>query len=148
MYANSLFRAGVRIQINLFSGPAAHPVEYGLVPGGLANASISVPVRNNGNTAPQSHFEITFYSNESLTQTIGTTVIGPPVGVFPGMTGCATKSLSAEVIWEGLPSGLHQYWALIDSGDLITETDKSDNVTSGFVLIDPEQLFVPTVFRG
>ena len=114
-------------------------------PGDSATAILSVSIRNNGSVAPLSPFEVTFYKDGSLTQPIGSDTVHPPGINNPGMIGCARKDVVVEVPWEGLSSGKHRYWVLIDSEGVIDESQEDDNVATGFVLVNPDQAFAPLI---
>jgi hypothetical protein len=129
--------------INLRGDAVSFPKVFTELPGGIATASLSISVRNNGNVAPLSPFQVTFYEDEALSQPIGTATVEPPGVNNPGMTGCARREVFVEVLWEGLSTGLHRYWTEIDSGGWINESDESDNVSSGYVIVNPEQAFTP-----
>jgi hypothetical protein len=137
-----------KIYINLRGDAVSYPIVFTQLPGGSTTASLSISVRNNGNVAPLSPFQVTFYEDEALSQPIGTATVQPPGIDIPGMTGCARREITAEVLWEGLTSGTHRYWAEIDSGGWINESDKSDNVSSGFVVVNPEQAFAPLIMKS
>jgi hypothetical protein len=131
--------------INLRGDAVSFPKVFTQLPGGSTTAAPSISIRNNGNVAPLSPFQVTFYADEALSQPIGTTGVQPPGVKKPGVIGCARKEFMAEVAWDGLSTGLHRYWAKIDSGGWIDESDESDNVSSGYVLVNPEQAFIPFV---
>jgi hypothetical protein len=129
--------------INLYGASVSYPKVFTQPPGDSATAMLSVSVRNNGNQAPLSPFEVTFYKDGSLTQPIGTKTIQPPRINNPGMIGCARKDIIVDVPWEGLTTGKHRYWVLIDNEGVIDESQEDDNVTTGFVLVNPDQVFTP-----
>ncbi len=97
--------------------------------GGTATAQLSASFRNNGNIAIQKPFTVTFYEDAALTQAIGSTRVAPDI------LGCATKRYSAKLDWEGLSTGKHQFWAKIDSSNVINESNESDNRGSGQVTV-------------
>ena len=118
-------------------------------PGGAAVATLKVNVGNNGNINVSVPFSVTFYADSNLTQVIDTTSV-PMAGTdspgFP-VPGCARRTIMAQAIWGDLSPGLHQYWVVIDSGSQIAESDEYDNVISGFVIINPQQIFLPIMRR-
>lgn len=128
---------------------AARPLTLNLRPGyvtspvviGATSATISASVRNNGNTATAAPFVVTFYSNAALTNAIGS------VTVPAGLGGCARQEHVVSVTWSGLSSGLNRYWVKIDRDNTIGESNENDNVTSGFVLVNPRQLHMPVIRR-
>lgn len=95
----------------------------------LATAKLSVSFRNNGNIAIGDSFKVTFYSDEALTQPIGSTSIASEI------RGCATRVYKAEIEWSSLPLGTHPFWVKVDSENEIIESpkDNKDNVGSGQV---------------
>ena len=62
-----------------------------------------------------------------------------------GLQGCAVHFMDASVIWSDLPVGSHQFWAKIDPLDLINESNETDNITSGEVLVLPARSYMPVV---
>jgi len=57
--------------------------------------------------------------------------------------GCAWQKFTATVAWNGLSPGVHHYWLNVE-GDAYT----ADNVATGYVLINPRQVFLPVVLRN
>jgi hypothetical protein len=104
---------------------------------GAATAQLGVTFRNNGNTRTLAPFQVTFYGDAAMTQPIGSTVV--PAGVM----GCATRPYSASVVWSGLTPGVHRYWVKLDSTSVLGETSETDNVGSGFVIVDPQRVYLP-----
>ena len=106
-----------------------------------ATAQISVVFRNNGNTNVEKPFNVTFYSNSSLTNEIGSVRIDPEVA------GCATASYEATVEWSGLSKGAHKFWVVIDSEAEIQEVpaDNLDNTGSGTVVVYSDRANLPVV---
>lgn len=120
------------LAVNLVAEKAAFPV----VKGGTS-ADISVTFRNNGNAKVGQSFTVTFYSNTSLTNVIGSVTIPATV------EGCARRDYTATVTWNGLTPGVNRYWAVLDTGEAISEQNEADNIISGFVLVEPQQIFLP-----
>ncbi|MCA9873177.1 MAG: hypothetical protein KC441_05965 [Anaerolineales bacterium] len=106
-------------------------------------ATLSVFFRNNGNTAVTTPFNVTFYSNAAMTNVIGTASFTPKV------EGCAMVAYeSLDVQWTNLAPGAHPFWVKIDSSASIPETNESDNVGYGTVIVDPAaQVFLPGILR-
>ncbi|MCZ7673002.1 MAG: hypothetical protein M5U34_40720 [Chloroflexi bacterium] len=96
---------------------------------------------NNGSIAVSTPFTVTFYSDVALTQEIGSSLVTQTIG------GCAREAVEVSVSWHGLGPGLHKFWGVIDSGNDVVGENKADNEFAGFVLVDPLQLFLPTVRR-
>ena len=109
-----------------------------------------VAVRNNGNTRVNDPITVTFYSDEALTQVLGTKTIQVPDNDAPGMTGCAVrpKWVSIDATWEGgMAPGEYRYWIKVDSSESIDESDEADNVTSGIILMMPAGVYLPITLR-
>jgi hypothetical protein len=104
-------------------------------------AAIHVSIMNNGTIPVSVPFTVTFYADEAMIQEIGSYEIDGEIN------GCVRNALEASVNWSGLTPGLNRYWGLIDSGSDVENENKSDNVFTGFVLVDPDQVFLPTVHR-
>jgi hypothetical protein len=133
--------------INLFSDLTSSPIEFTQTPTQTVDATLSLSVRNNGNITPLTPFVVTFYKDGALNQPIGTATVQPPGLNLAGMVGCARRGVIVEVLWEGLHTGFHRYWAEIDGDGWIIESDESDNIASGFVLVNPEQIFIPIAVK-
>jgi hypothetical protein len=96
----------------------------------------------------KTNFNVTFYSDEDLTQVIGTATVEGPSEDTLGLQGCAVHYMLASVIWSNLPVGNHRFWAKIDPLDQINESIETDNITSGEVLVLPALLYFPAVNRN
>jgi hypothetical protein len=107
---------------------------------GTTTATISAEIRNNGNISVTNPMSVTFYADEAQT------VVIDSVTLPAGLDGCARRGGSVSVQWSGLSAGVNRYWVVVDSGGAVAESDEADNVLSGFVIVDPEQVFLP-VFR-
>ena len=145
------YRAIVAAQptsINLTAGSAPNVVGYVTQPGDTGTVSIQVGFFNNGTTGVGDPFEVTFYADAALTEVIGTAVVDQDShGTINGCAWGRNTDFTA-VTWSDLPVGVHQFWAKIDSSNVITaETDESDNVASGKVTIYPEANFTPIIAR-
>jgi hypothetical protein len=108
---------------------------------GVISAPLTVTVRNNGSIPVSVPFTVTFYSDAALTQEIGSYQITDTIG------GCTRQYADASVVWSGLTPGINYFWGIIDSGDDVAGEDKSDNTFTGFVLVDPNQTFLPIMRR-
>jgi hypothetical protein len=128
------------LTINLLPDHASSPVAFTETPTGTVNVPLSIGVRNNGNRPVTMPFTVTFYRDAARTQSIGSTTIS-------GVGGCARRMAMATVTWNNLGPGVHSYWAVIDSGNVIPETNKSDNVIAGKVFVNPRQIFLPATRR-
>jgi hypothetical protein len=127
--------------INLFSDGVSYPVAF--ASGGTADVILSATLRNNGNKAPINQFFVTFYANAGLTQPIGSATVEAPSAYHSGMAGCARQQIKVSVNWNDLTPGLHRYWVKVDSSSVVGESNEGDNVASGFVIINPFQVFLP-----
>lgn len=87
---------------------------------------------NNGDQRIDRPFQVTFYRDASLSQVIGSTTVNPDVD------GCARRTYSATVQWNGLSPGQYNFWAKVDSENAIGESNEagSDNVVSGVAALD------------
>ncbi len=130
--------------VNLMAGEADKVIGYTAAPSTTTTVTLSVDLYNNGNMSLDTPFQVTFYEDEALSQAIGSVTINPI------LLGCARHTYTASVDWSDLGPGVHPYWVKVDSGDLINESNpgKSDNTTSGFVLVDPESIFLPVITRS
>ena len=108
-----------------------------------ATANLSVFFRNNGNRAIEQPFTVTFYKDEARTIEIGSTIVSSQV------SGCATSTYRASVVWTGLPLGKHRFWVTVDSGHAIVEGPnyKADNVGDGLVTVTKYGVRLPVIFR-
>lgn len=121
---------------NLFPGSVAHPIAFTSSPTGTTEVSLSATIYNNGNTYVRGPITATFYVDANLTQMIGS-------AVFPGtVIGCARQGVTLSVTWSGLTAGKHDFWVKVEGDE-----DTADNVARGFVLVNPDQTFLPLVSR-
>jgi len=115
------------------------PVVVATTDSGTATVEIHARFTNNGNVSVQHPFGVAFYRDEALTDLIGT------ASVTTTVQGCGIYEYEATRTWANLPVGEHKYWAKIDPGGAIPETDKSfaDNVAEGTVFIGTQTQFFP-----
>lgn len=113
------------------------------LPAGKATAQIGVSFRNNGNTAVDEPFTVTFYRDEARMDKIGSVVVADIV------RGCATIKYTAEVSWPGLVPGIYPFWVTVDSGGDISEMPpgQQGNLGSGLVIVHAQSSFIPIVMR-
>ncbi len=106
-----------------------------------ATAEISVNFRNNGNQKITDPFTVTFYKNAGLTQVIGSVTFNPDVN------GCSSSRYTASISWPGLPKGVHNYYAHVDSGSVIAEVPAGDgdNIGMGTVTVYTNQVKLPLI---
>lgn len=112
--------------VNLKAGQAAS------VTADSGTAELQVSFRNNGISLVSQPFQVTFYADAALTQVIGSASVNTAV------TGCSWQrdTNTASVTWTGLSSGVYNYWAKVDSGGAIAESNENDNVASGVVFVN------------
>ncbi|MCA9987221.1 MAG: hypothetical protein KDE09_04540 [Anaerolineales bacterium] len=128
--------ANVPLYVNLAPESPAHTATNS-----NGDATLSVRIYNNGSTTTDKPFEVSFYRDAFLTDLIGSVTV-PPVA------GCVREQLTATVVWEDVPAGLHNYWVAIDSFNKIPESNEVDNVTTGAVLADPvSTMYLPISLR-
>jgi hypothetical protein len=125
---------------NLQPWNAANVPGFAIAPSTTATVTLSVDVYNNGDTAVTTPTTVTFYSDQGMTSEIGSAVL-------PNLNGCARGPVSVGVNWSNLTEGVHRYWVKVDSGGVLAEESESDNTTSGLVIINPKQIFLPAAFR-
>jgi len=142
--------AAQTLNTNLLPDPPADIVAAPESGQTTVTATLTVDVRNNGTLRAEAPFNVTFYSDQALSQVIGTAVVPAPGGDFPGLTGCATRYVTVEVPWSDLGFGWHDYWIEVDSGGAIGEgpDGELDNVTQGRVLVPSTQVNLPAILRN
>src|SRR5690606_26770744 len=130
----------------------SQPVNVNLVPvqasspggetgeGDTANVEIWATFRNNGNTQVVNAFNVTFYADAALTVPIGTAV------VLQQVIGGSQIAYRASVAWDNLMPGVHPFWAKIDSTNVVPESNESDNVIRGIVLVDGDSTYLPVSY--
>jgi hypothetical protein len=110
-------------------------------PSGSGSAIITVHIYNTGTFSNASAFEVTLYSDSALTQPAGS------ASVATGPEGCAWRDAKATITWPGLSWGSHPFWIRVDSGNAVTESDETDNVTSSVVWVYPYGMLAPIIAR-
>ncbi len=142
---NALTEVGTNMRNIILSYPTDVNLKAERAPGVVlptsGTANISVQFVNNGDTSITMPFDVTFYSNSGLTNEIGSATINPI------LRGCARHTYTASVDWLNLPSGLHKFWVKLDSGNVVSENNESslDNVIQGIVIVDGENVYLPSV---
>lgn len=116
----------------------ASPMGFVEPPATTTTVTLSVDVLNNGSATVANPFAVTFYRDAALTQVIGSVVLSDQYG-------CAIGTQKASVSWADLGPGVHRYWVEVDT--VANEIDLTDNVASGTVIINPEQIFLPVTYR-
>ena len=129
---------GQSTAVNLF--PDRVPPVVGTSETGAVTVTLSVAVRNNGNVQASGPFIVTFYSDASLTQPIGSEILSD-------LGGCARRAATAETTWANLISGPHFFWVKVDSSEVVAESAEGDNLAQGVVLVNPHQMFLPMALR-
>jgi len=103
------------------------------------DVTLAASVYNNGNIGTGASVTATFYSDEALTQVLDTIVLPPQSGCSWGY--------DVAAIWPGpISPGYHPYWVKVTSS--APESDVGDNVTEGYVFVEPERLWLPLVMRS
>ncbi len=135
------------ISSNLAGGEALDVSTYADQPGRLGLATITATYRNDGLRSVVEPFTITFYKNAALTQVIGSVRVNPAnQGAIVGCSWDGRNSHRVEIMWDNLPIGTHSYWAVVDSGNEVNESNDGDNVTTeGTVTVNPRFAFIPVV---
>lgn len=132
----SRFIGNLPTYVNLFPGEVASLVTFTAVPTGTTGITLSATIYNNGNTLARGPITVTFYSDASLTQVVGSSV-------FTGtLKGCARQGVTFSVFWDSLSAGAYPYWVKVEGDKNI-----ADNVAAGLVLVNPNQNFLPLVLR-
>jgi hypothetical protein len=106
-------------------------------PTATVSATLTLQLVNNG-TIPATPFSVTFYSNAGLTQEIGSAVVQKA-------RGCSRSEHMVTTTWDNLTSGVHPFWAKVDSLNNVGEANENDNVIQGFVIINPQQRLLPLI---
>lgn len=116
------------------------------IPAGSTDVDVAIRTwfTNNGNLRITDSFDVTFYSNAGLTNVIGTATISPAGNPLQG---CAVIEFTADTTWNDLTEGTYTYWASIDDGNAISETNEGDNVISGTVIVTDNWLGLPVIRR-
>ena len=105
-------------------------------------ATLPVEIVNNGNQLVTAPLSVTFYSDQALTQVIGSVVIQAD------LSGCARRRVTASVAWPNLGAGFHSYWVKVDSANVIAETNETDNVVTGHVVVGSRRLYLPLISKN
>lgn len=131
--------AAIPRYVNLLSAQTINRVVAS--PTGSPVPEIGVLLRNNGNLdLTDTDFTVTFYADPGLTVPIGSVVV-------PVISGCARRAQLASIPWSEAEPGVQYYWYKIDALNQVTESDETDNVGAGMVIIQPQQLFLPVAVR-
>ncbi len=135
------------INANLTGGVANDVTTYAQFPSTKGSATLTATFRNSDLRSVTNEFTVTFYSNAALTNPIGSVVVKPnETGAVVGCTWGGRNSERVTLKWNDLAVGTHKYWAKIDSGNVVNETNDNDNVTTqGTVTVYPSASFVPVI---
>ena len=114
-------------------------------------ATTTVPIRinyiNGGTRAIIDPFTVTFYSDQALTKVIGAALVDPAADGMVDGCNFQGESKEVEIDWPNLGVGVHPYWARIDSGNVIQETNETDNVTTrGVISVYDAGIFTHSVY--
>ena len=126
---------------------AAAPLTVNLLPYKLrfiqtssTTVDVQIQVINNGNTEVTGNYTVKIYADPDFTTLIGTTTI-------TGTPGCARPETTATITWGNLSSGSHEYYVRVDANNNVPESNELDNVAQGFVLMNPQFLYLPQLPR-
>ena len=134
---------------NLVGGAARNVVTVTNRQTNKGAALLTATFRNSGTLSAIQPIKVTFYSNQALTQEIGSVVYDPNIrGAVAGCSWGGRNGEQASVMWSNLAPGTYQYWAKIDTLNAVGETIETDNVTTaGQVTVRPYGTFVPLTSR-
>ncbi len=129
------------LSVNVLPSAVSHPIAHTNSPTNTISVTLTVNLRNNGNTQVTDPFTVTFYEDETLTAPIGSVTLSTP------LNGCTIQEFTASVVWQVTGVGHHPYWVKVDANQQINESNEGDNVATGSVLINPQQIYLPSLFR-
>ena len=134
---------------NLVGGAARNVVTVTNRQTNKGAALLTATFRNSGTLSAIQPIKVTFYSNQALTQEIGSVVYDPNIrGAVAGCSWGGRNGEQASILWNNLAPGAYQYWAKIDTLNAVGETIETDNVTTaGQVTVRPYGTFVPLTSR-
>ena len=104
--------------------------------------TLGATVVNNGDVAFTGPVVVRFYA--------GTPSSGQQIGVdqlVMALPGCAATT-TVSVTMPNVPPGRHLVYVVVDPEGQISESDKTDNVLTGHVLVATQRLFLPLVSRS
>lgn len=116
------------------------PYHYTFTQTNNDTVDIHVEVMNNGNTEVTGDFTVRLYADPNHTVPIG-------VATLNGVEGCTRDKLVATISWSGLATGSHTFYGKIDANSQIPENNEQDNFLTGFVLVNPDHIYLPRVAR-
>jgi hypothetical protein len=91
--------------------------------------SLTAKVFNSGNVTTNRAVAVTFYSDAAMTHQIGSATIPA------GLGGCARRSATATVWWNNLTPGAWNFWAKVDAGNVLHESNEQDNTSKGTIVL-------------
>jgi hypothetical protein len=113
------------------------PQQAAFSPGGPVTATLTAYVYNRGYTAFGGTYTLTFYSNISYTQAIGSIVV-------QGLPSQATQTVQAT--WPSLSPGLYPFYTRLDTSG--GESNACNNVNSSILLVAIHQVFLPGLSKS
>jgi hypothetical protein len=121
-------------------------------PSDKVDVPLTATIANNGSLAHRGAITVTFYADNGLTQVIDQVQAQGIGGGDPVLRGCASGTVDVGVTWTGLTSGLHPFWVKVEGQDESIGGGAAgpgtvDNVAQSFVLVDPQQAWLPAVRR-
>jgi hypothetical protein len=105
-------------------------------------ATLNVMFANSGNYNVSQPINVTFWDGPPGTGSI----IGTQV-FTNGISGCGGTAM-ASVTWPNLTAGLHQFYAQVDSDHTFGESNESNNLAIGQVLIGTYRIFLPITLHS
>lgn len=122
------------LNVNLF------PYHYTFTQVNTDTIDIHVNVMNSGNTEVNGGFQISLYANPNYTGLIDSITM-------PRVRGCARDEIITTLRWSGLTPGSHAIYVKVDSTNQISETNEQDNFLTGFIILDPDHIYMPASRR-
>jgi hypothetical protein len=104
---------------------------------------LGAEVANSGNISTGQPVNVRFYNGDPGQDgtLIGETQIGAP------LAGCGAM-MTVQILWPSLEPGTARVWVEVDPGNLISEADEQDNLTSATIVIPRALLYLPAITHG
>ncbi len=106
-------------------------------------ASLRATFSNPGNILVTQSITVTFWD---APPGVGA-MIGRPQVLTTELAGCGDAA-TAEVAWPMPGVGRHSFYAEVDSGQAVSESNEGNNVVAGSVLVATSQVFLPALLRS
>ena len=101
--------------------------------------TVYVQVANSGSVMSTSPFSVTIQSLDD------NSMVGQPS--IKSLGGCGQMTV-VTATWTNLGMGAHRLSVMVDSGNVIAETDRTNNYMEGKVLVASQRMFLPVVTRN